>query len=259
MKHLRAVFVFPTMHATMTTERGNRAKRTPLDERLDAVRAERGWTDEQWSEAAHLSAGYLRQQRYEARRSPRYRIPEKGAEPLAQVAGVALAWLREGKGGMRDGVEAGAGEGAAPREITRELDRPRMAAELALVRAYGLAPSKYTEAGFLAALDAVREGAAKLPADEGEAVETMGRVLASATRLRAAGTPFTLADLLWTALSQKTTSRPADDNAQGDRELAELGAERPAVPVRVSTGPRPAAVLTPAATSPDDAPKAPSE
>lgn len=173
---------------------------------------------------------------------------------------MALAWLREGKGGMRDGVEAGAGEGAAPREITRELDRPRMAAELALVRAYGLAPSKYTEAGFLAALDAVRAGAAKLGADEGEAVETMGRVLASATRLKEAGTPFTLADLLWTALSQKTPQRPADDhNAQGDRELAELGAVRPSEPVRVPTGPRSAAVLTPAATSPDDAPKAPSE
>ena len=251
------------MHATMTTERGNQAKRTPLDERLDAARAERGWTDEQWSEKARLSAGYLRQQRYEARKNPRYRIPEKGAEPLAQVAGVSLAWLREGRGGMLDGVEANVGEGAAaqPREVTRELYRPRLDAELALVKAYGLAPERYTPAGFLAALDAVREGAAKLPADEHEAVETMGRVLASATRLREAGTPFTLADLLWTALSsQKTPARPSDDhNAQGDRELAELGAERPSVPVRVPTGPRSAVALTPAAPSPDAAPKAPSE
>lgn len=219
---------------SMTQSTGKTAK-TALDLRLNAVRAARGWTDEQWSALAGLSTNYLRQQRFEARRNPGFRLPERGAEALARAAQVRVDWLRTGRGEMDAPDEGTEGDETPPvAPLRREVERPRGAAELALVRALQLDPGRYTPAAFLAALDAVRSnGAAKLPNDEAAATAVMSRVLDASARAIRDGRAVTLTGLLWEALGIGGGGDAADESAEGIAQLRELGVEPPDTPVPV--------------------------
>lgn len=220
-------------------------QRSPLLDRLDVAARARGLNDRQWSLSAGLSESYVKQQRHQARTNPRYRLPEDGAEALARAAKVSAAWLRFGRGKMDDAPPDGpAPEHAVPpaRVLVRELDRPWTAAELALIEASQRDPERYPASAVLAALEAVRTGAARLPDDRAAAAATMARVLDAAARLTREGKPFTLDDLLWTAVAR---SARGDDNAEGHAQLAALGAAPPREPVRTPARGTPAAPVAP--------------
>lgn len=221
-------------------------QRSPLLDRLDAAARARGLNDRQWSIAAGLSESYVKQQRHQARKDPKYRLPEDGAEALARAAKVSVPWLRFGRGKMDDAPPEGAAvEYTIPgpaRTLVRELDRSWTAAELALIEASQRDPERYPAGAVLAALEAVRTGAARLPDNRVAAAATMAHVLDAAARLTREGKPFTLDDLLWTAVSR---AAQADDNAEGHAQLAALGGVAPREPVRTPARGMPVAPVAP--------------
>lgn len=207
--------------------------RSPLDERLDAVLLLRSTSDRQWSLDAGLSEGYLKQQRFQARKRAAYRLPEDGAEKLARAAGVSVSWLRFGRGSMDDAPPPPPPSPPSPAVVR---DRAWTAAELALIEAAQKDPRRYPPDVVLATLDAVRTGAARLPADREAAVAAMARLLDAAARLARTGQPVTRDGILWGA----ATGEGLDE--EGAAELAALGAAPPADPVAIPTprknGPR---------------------
>lgn len=95
---------------------------------------------------------------------------------------------------------------------------------MALVEAFRRHPARYSAEDFLAALRVVGgDSEAMLPDDRERAVVAMGRALGAVARLRRDGRAVTFEALAFAL---------ADDNAEGEAQLAALGGESPKEPVR---------------------------
>lgn len=201
------------MIVTTHEERGDR--RSPLDARLDEARSLRDLTDAAWERAAGKATGYLKQQRFRSRKDHAFRLPEDGAEALARVARVSVAWLRDGKG-PREPAEDRREEESGGGDAT--------VAEVALLEALRREPSRWSAEDARAALELVRQGRSRLPSDREAAVARMARFLSAVSRARRDGGPLTFEAVVWAGLG-------SPDDAEGDRELALLGGVRPASPI----------------------------
>jgi len=202
---------------------------SPLGNRFDEVCAARQMTARGWSLAAGQSERYLAVQRNRSADDPSYVLPEKAAAKLAEVARVNPEWLRFGRG-PRD--VAATSTSAAPVAVRVPRD-----AELALLEAFRRGNGSAEDV--LAVLEALRGGEANLPAEREAAVNAMGRMLRAAARLRRDQRPVNAMSLAWVIAGEFV-----DANAEGVRQLAELGAEPPHEPVRTPARGLPAVPAT---------------
>lgn len=179
----------------------------------------RGVAQQKLCALAGLSAGWLSGALTRAKKDEGYKPDHKTLAKLAAAAGVSLAWLEDGEGSPEAGVAP------APRLPARTVPATTKPAELALVEAFRRHPNRYSAEDFLAALRVVgADTEARLPNDREVAVVAMGRVLGAVARLRRDGDAVTFEALAMTLA--------ADDNAEGEAQLAALGGEPPREPVR---------------------------
>ena len=210
---------------------------SPQENRFDEVVALRQLSDREWSIAAGLSPGYVKQQRYRASTVEAYRLPEDGAAALAEAANIHAEWLRFGTG-PRDLVAPGAAP-VSPNPATSRTREPRDC-ELALAEAFQRGVGRFSARDFLATLDLIREGELMLPDDREKAVLAAGRLLGVVSKLRRNARPVTSDTIAGELLAD-------DANTEGLAQLAALGAAPPAVPVRTPARGTPAVSRVPKA------------
>lgn len=190
----------------------------------------RGMSQQRLCEAAGLSPGWMSGALTRAKKESAYRPDHETLAKLADAAGVSLRWLEDGDGAPDEGVPVGAvAPVAAPQRLpARQVPENARPAQVALLEAFKRAPGSFTAEDALAALDAIATTEAMLPRDPERAVATMGRMLTAVSRLRREGAPVT-----FQAIALKLAEpADADDNEEGRAELAALGAQPPAEPVR---------------------------
>lgn len=187
-----------------------------LRERVRAVCREFNITQGEWLDRAGLSTSYLGKYMREGR------LPENGAQQLAEAVGISIEWLRKGKGAMRSGAPATEAPAPTPAAPAPALMRAPTEAEIAALEAYKRGAGSAEDV--FAVLEAIRDGAALLPRDREAAVTTLDGMLRTAARLRRHGTPVTAAALAVGGHAPRSDPPP---DSEGERQLRELGGEPP--------------------------------